>query len=141
MKKKKVKLWLRLEPTKVLSSLGCIEFAPIFWIFKLMRLNLASDVRISQLYTIYYIIGRQRAPANWDLAPSVKNSLTYSSEIYLVEHKTHHWRVEMCLICLGKSRSERVLLNINCTAQKQQKPTLRISFAWMSRSKLQFKVH
>ena len=36
-----------LEPTKVLSSLGCIEFAPIFLIFKLMRF---SDVRISQLY-------------------------------------------------------------------------------------------
>ena len=50
IEEKKVKLWLRLEPTKVLSSLGSIEFAPIIWIFKKIRLNLGSVLKLLRLY-------------------------------------------------------------------------------------------
>ena len=39
-----------LEPTKVLSSLGSIEFAPIIWIFKKIRLNLGSVLKLLRLY-------------------------------------------------------------------------------------------
>ena len=36
-----------------MSSLGSIEFAPIIWIFKKMRLNLGSVLNIFRLYRIY----------------------------------------------------------------------------------------
>ena len=40
--KKKVKLWLSLEPTTVI-------FAPMIWIFMEIRLNLRSEVKIYRL--------------------------------------------------------------------------------------------